>query len=481
MKPIGGIVTNKKSIPENFRQVETFTTEYLSKLWKIYTVNRDVLDKGRRLENLFWRIWGSERIQRTFSGRTVSKIFLMILEGERPFEKTRFRIPPLPIPTPPHPPDPESTPRPSLEIECPPTPPPSPIPPVTSIAGFQLGSSYLSKTPSEMAITASLHQAFPPRPLSPPPPSRASSSTAKQLMDSAPPQNNSPGPSRLIVPSNTKTMAGAGAAENKPSSLASSENESVSSKEGSGVKNPAVKEKKARTERPARGRRKVGVSTRVTATRKSRPVGPRRKSSSSSNTAVNTAISSPSQTLTGDVARSLPSDSVRQRHKASSTDGGDSENDAAGKRGDTADSNWIVDPDFRTKYLERKRKEKLVALTSVASVAPLVTKAVTTVAVVESQATASTKISRGKGKGVVLVDQIVPLKGLPEEASDLHAARVLVANVRDEDIDELPTTLVRRKSELTLMFEAEAKKSGEKTGKGALKKEKVIIEGEMAQ
>ncbi|PWW78943.1 hypothetical protein C7212DRAFT_356187 [Tuber magnatum] len=480
MKPIGGIVTNKKSIPDNFRQVETFTTEYLSKLWKIYTVNRDVLDKGRRLENLFWRIWGSERIQRTFSGKTVSKIFLIILEGERPFEKTGFRIPPMLIPTPPQPPDPESTPRPSLEVECPPTPPPSPIPPATSMAGFQLGSSYLSKIPSEMAITASLHQAFPPRPLSPPPPSRASLSTAEKLVDSTLPQNNSPGPSRLATPSTTKTVAGVGAARSKPSSLVSSENESVSSNGGGRGKNPAVKERKARIERPARGRRKVGLSTRVTATRKSRPAGPRRKSSSSSNTAVNTAFSSPSQTLAVEIARSLPSDSVRQ-HKALSTDGGDSGGDATGKRGDTADSNWIVDPDFRTKYLERKRMEKLVALTSVASVVPLVTKVVPTVAVAESQATASTKISRGKGKGVVLVDQIVPLKGLPEEAADLQATRVLVANAGDEDIDELPTTLVRRKSELTLMFEAEAKKSGERIGKGSLGKEKAIIEGEMTQ
>lgn len=439
-----------------------------------------MLDKGRRLENLFWRIWGSERIQRTFSGRTVSRIFLMIHEGEGPFEKTRFRIPPLPMPTPPHPPDPESTPRPSSEIECPPTPPPSPIPPVTSIASSQLGSSYLSKIPSEMAITASLHQAFPPRPLSPPPPSQTTSSAAGQLVDSAPPQHNSPGPSRLAVPSNSKAITSTGTAGSKPSSLASSENESVSSKEGGLGKNP-VKEKKARTERPAKGRRKVGVSTRVTATRRSRPVGPRRKSSSSSNTAVNTAFSSPSRTLTGDMARSLPSDSVRQQHKASSTDGGDSESDATGKRGNTADNNWIVEPDFRTKYLERKRKEKLVALTSVAFVAPLVVKAVPTVAVAESQATASTKVSRGKGKGVVLVDQIVPLKGLPEEAADSQATRALVANVRDEDIDELPTTLVRRKSELTLMFEAEAKKSGEKIGKGSLGKEKVIIEGEMTQ
>ena len=294
-------------------------------------------------------------------------------------------------------------------------------------------------------------------------------------MDSAPPQNNFPGP-RLALPSNSKATASADAAGSKSSSLASSENESVSSKEGGRGKNP-VKEKRARTERPAKGRRKVGVSARVTATRRSRPAGPRRKSSSSSNTAVNTAFSSPSQTLAGDIARSLPSDSVRQQHKASSTDGGDSESDATGRRGDTADNNWIVEPDFRTKYLERKRKEKLVALTSVAFVAPLVAKAVPTVAVAESQATASTKISRGKGKGVVLVDQIVPLKGLPEEAADSQVTRALVANVRDEDIDGLPTTLVRRKSELTLMFEAEAKKSGEKTVKGSFGKEKVIIEG----
>ena len=34
MNALGGIVVNKTSVPDNFRQVDTFNTEMLSKLWK---------------------------------------------------------------------------------------------------------------------------------------------------------------------------------------------------------------------------------------------------------------------------------------------------------------------------------------------------------------------------------------------------------------------------------------------------------------
>ncbi|KAL0637427.1 hypothetical protein Q9L58_003630 [Maublancomyces gigas] len=513
MKPIGGIVTSKKSIPENFRQVENFTTEYLSKLWKIYTINRDVLDKGRRLENLFWRIWGSERTDRMFSGAKVSKIFMMIVEGEGQFEQTKYRIPPRQISPrqipprqitapPPYPIETLTTPRPSLEIECPPTPPPSPIPPVKSVVGFQLGSSKFS---SQRAITDFLQQAFPDAPPSPPIPYALSSATPtipEGVEVSSAESPKLPLPTVLEI-----TIAAAAAAKDQLSysTVASEEGDSASEKDD----RKKEKARKAKPERPARGRRKVvavtkattarttaattarttaatttrttaaaagrttaATTARTTAARKARPGVPRRKSSSSSNTAVNTAVSSPSNTLTVDVARSLPSASQKQRRgNQSARDGSESE----GKKGDKSDG-WVVDPDFRTKYLERKKRENLVALTFIVPVT--VTKTMSTTTIVESVAAVPTKAGRGKGKNGLVVDEIVPLKGLVEDVRGVQASKV-IESVLEKEIDELPSNLVRRKSELTLLFEG-AKKAGEKSAKGrSTKKVQVIVEGEI--
>lgn len=194
-----------------------------------------------------------------------------------------------------------------------------------------------------------------------------------------------------------------------------------------------------------------------------RPALPKRKSSSSSNTAVNTAVSSPSNTLTVDVARSLPSSSQQRqdRKRNSSTEGDDEE--SRKKKGDAVGSGWVVDPDFRTKYLEQKNKEKLGALT----------KAVSAIAMSE----AVTKSSRRVKGNVRVVDEIVPLKGLSEDMGDVQVAPIV--SVRDVEVDDRTSNLPRRKSELTLLFEG-AKKAGEKNGKErSTKKVQVIVEGEI--
>lgn len=445
-------------------------------LFLVYTINRDVLDKGRRLENLFWRIWGSERIERTFSGAKVSAIFMMIVEEKGPFEYAEYRIPPrqnapLRITAPPRPIETLTTPRPSLEIECPPTPPPSPIRPITSVVGFQLGSSYLSKFPSQTAITASLQQAFPDAPPSPPiPPTQLP--TTPTIPEGIEVSNIGPSQPPTFKQNVITTIV----SKDPPSySTINSEGEGDSTSSKDGRKKEKVR--KTKPERPPRGRRKIvatkAVTARAAATRKIRPNIPRRKSSSSSNTAINTAVSSPSNTLTTDVARSLPSASQRQRQRNSSASGG-SESEGVGKKGDAPAGGWVVDPDFRTKYLERTRKEKLVALTSI--VPAVVAKTTSTAAIMESVATTSTKVNRGKGKNVLVVDEIVPLKGLTEDALGV---KITTGDVPNEEIDELPSNLVRRKSELTLLFEG-AKKAEEKSGKGrGTKKVQVIVEGEM--
>lgn len=422
----------------------------------------------------------------------------MIVEGEGQFEQTKYRIPPRQISPrqilprqitapPPYPIETLTTPRPSLEVECPPTPPPSPIPPVKSVVGFQLGSSKFS---SQRAITDFLQKAFPDAPPSPPTPYAQSSTTPTipegvEVSDMSSPKLP---PSHLSHPPNPT----AAIAKNQPvySTIASEDGNSASSKDD----RKKEKAREAKPERPSRGRRKViaakttttrttaattartttTTTARATAARKARPGVPRRKSSSSSNTAVNTAVSSPSNTLAVDVARSLPSASQKQRQRNLST------SESEGKNGDKS-VGWVVDPDFRTKYLERKRMENLVALTSNSTIPVAPTKTISTTTIIENVA-APTKRGRGKGKNGLVVDEVVPLKGLMEDVRGAQAAKVrVVESVLDKETDEPQSGLVRRKSELTLLFEG-AKKAGEKNGKErSSKKVQMIAEGEIGR
>lgn len=430
---------------------------------------------------------------------------MMIVEGEGQFEQTKYRIPPRQISPrqilprqitapPPYPIETLTTPRPSLEVECPPTPPPSPIPPVKSVVGFQLGSSKFS---SQRAITDFLQKAlFPDAPPSPPIPYTQSSTI--QTIPEGIEVSNMPSPE---LPLSQPSKPAVSVAKDQPtysSTIASEDGDSASSKDD----RKKEKARKAKPERPPpRGRRKVvatkattarttvapatrttaatiarataaatartttTTTARGTAARKARPGVPRRKSSSSSNTAVNTAVSSPSNTLTVDVARSLPSASQKQRER--NLLAGDCLG-SEGKKGDKS-VGWVVDPDFRTKYLERKRMENLTSN----SITPVVaTKTVSTTTVMENVAI-STKKGRGKGKNGLVVDEIVPLKGLTEDARGGQTVNIrMVESVLDKEIDEPLSGLVRRKSELTLLFEG-AKKAG------SSKKVQMIVEGEI--
>ncbi|GAD97668.1 conserved hypothetical protein [Paecilomyces variotii No. 5] len=50
------------------------------KLWRVYSTNSSILRDGvgRRLENFFWRIWGSKRIYSVLSGSTLATLFVHI-------------------------------------------------------------------------------------------------------------------------------------------------------------------------------------------------------------------------------------------------------------------------------------------------------------------------------------------------------------------------------------------------------------------
>lgn len=78
----------------------------------VCTANKEVIDKGRRYENLFWRVWASERLHKRISGHRVATIFMTIAEGEEPYEHSKYRIPP---------------PKTEKPMDAPPTPPPSPL------------------------------------------------------------------------------------------------------------------------------------------------------------------------------------------------------------------------------------------------------------------------------------------------------------------------------------------------------------------
>lgn len=49
-------------------------------------------DAGRRLENLFWRIWSNNSILRTIKGTTLAGLFLHISEGESITGMARGRL-----------------------------------------------------------------------------------------------------------------------------------------------------------------------------------------------------------------------------------------------------------------------------------------------------------------------------------------------------------------------------------------------------
>ncbi|KAK2795207.1 hypothetical protein FQN52_006137 [Onygenales sp. PD_12] len=79
-----GIVLNTESISSQIENIGGVDVEDVAKLWRVYTANRSTMreDEGRRLENLFWRIWSSGRISRTIQGSTLASLFLHISEGE---------------------------------------------------------------------------------------------------------------------------------------------------------------------------------------------------------------------------------------------------------------------------------------------------------------------------------------------------------------------------------------------------------------
>lgn len=171
-------LSSRESIPSDISMLENFDIDHLKRYWKVFKTSSNVLPGGHRLENLFWRMWGSEKLHKTLSGSRIAILFMMIQQGEEAFEKTpRLRIPEFgkAVHTRIQP-----TPRllPCASLEIPPTPPPSPIESQFTGPG---GRPPMSRLLSQGDIAQSLHQAvlqlrqIPVRssPPNPPPPSPA--------------------------------------------------------------------------------------------------------------------------------------------------------------------------------------------------------------------------------------------------------------------------------------------------------------------
>ncbi|KAI9892384.1 MAG: hypothetical protein M1814_001586 [Vezdaea aestivalis] len=89
-----GLVANSSQIAGDIRSVYSFSPEDFQRLWKVYNINKDILanDVGFRLEHMFWRIWGCERLRSRVNGALASRLFDEICDGRG------FRTTPVPSP-----------------------------------------------------------------------------------------------------------------------------------------------------------------------------------------------------------------------------------------------------------------------------------------------------------------------------------------------------------------------------------------------
>ncbi|KAL8693768.1 MAG: hypothetical protein Q9218_001464 [Villophora microphyllina] len=77
-----GLITTKEDVRESIESVDRVDVEDIARLWKGMPAKAVLAeDVGHRLENFFWRIWGSDRLWGRMSGNLVAAIFSKISEG----------------------------------------------------------------------------------------------------------------------------------------------------------------------------------------------------------------------------------------------------------------------------------------------------------------------------------------------------------------------------------------------------------------
>ncbi|EPS37500.1 hypothetical protein H072_8787 [Dactylellina haptotyla CBS 200.50] len=416
------IVDSRQTLTDDIRKIDKVQVEELTRLWKVYTTNKNIISTGRRLENLFWRIWGSNRIQENISGNTVARIFLMIDQGEEAIANA-YKIPPMSksiirqVP---------------IDISVPPTPPPSPYSRLSP-------SSNLIYQPSQTALSASLLQAYPNTPPSP----------------ALPPKVPPPSPAVLPEVPSRPTLARA------HQSFPQSTNDSQQQIGREMVSSKATSSSGRRRKHPQ------GILRTSISERKNR-IGPSalsRTTSNSSNATASSGISTPVTSVTEmsnlqDASQSGKetdhTNSVESEHSLSSSRKGSQAGSAKSKE------DWLVEPDFRAKYLEQRKKDRLSAIAGNPIVkGPLKTSP--TIATASMTAVAIPRTKRGRGRSILVVDSVAPLKSADDEDDNSGLSVPVVENPFSSIKEMLPTLVEkepfekplfqRTKSQLSLMIE----------------------------
>ncbi|KAE8349157.1 hypothetical protein BDV28DRAFT_160727 [Aspergillus coremiiformis] len=81
-----GLVSTTRKVPSELDDMNVVDTSDIRQLWKdiaVYNTRPSVHegDIGYRLENLFWRIWSSDRLRSSINGSTLARLFLQISES----------------------------------------------------------------------------------------------------------------------------------------------------------------------------------------------------------------------------------------------------------------------------------------------------------------------------------------------------------------------------------------------------------------
>ncbi|KAK6336179.1 hypothetical protein TWF696_001742 [Orbilia brochopaga] len=416
------IVDSRQSLTEDIRKIDKVQVEELTRLWKVYTTNKNIMATGRRLENLFWRIWGSDRIQENISGSTVAKIFLMIDAGEKAIQNQAYRIPPPPT---------SVIKQVPIDISVPPTPPPSPF------SAF----SPSSNQPSQTALSASLLQAYPNTPPSPmmppkvPPPSPVVLSDhpvrppLTRVHQSYPLSTNDEQVQigRELVSSKAVTNSGRHRRRNVPGILRSSKSD---------------------------GKRRMGPPTIS------------RTTSNSSNATASSGISTPMTSITEisnmqDASKNGKDTDETSNSFLSGPSAGSSSRKGSMSEAGSAKSkeDWLVEPDFRAKYIEQRKKDRLSAIAGNPIVkGPLKTGA--TIATAPMTALATPRTKKGRGRNILVVDSVVPLKSPDDSGTIAKVVETTSAPISEimpglveKETFEKPPMFQRTKSQLSLMIE----------------------------
>ncbi|KAK6505739.1 hypothetical protein TWF481_007631 [Arthrobotrys musiformis] len=415
------IVDSRNTLTDDIRKIEKVQVEELTRLWKVYTTNKNIIATGRRLENLFWRIWGSTRIQENISGNTVAMIFSMIDQGEEAIANA-YKIPP---------PSKSIIKQVPIDISVPPTPPPSPY------SRFSPSNNVLYQ-PSQTALSASLLQAYPNTPPSPAMPPKV------------PPPSPAVLPEAPVRPALTRGHQSYPLTTNDAQVQIGREIASAKPKGGSAARGPKGKG----ILRKSKPERKRGL----------RPAAPSRTTSNSSNATASSGRSTP-VTVTTEITNLQDAASQSGKdtdHSLTSVRSGESSRKSSEAGSTKSKEDWLVEPDFRAKYLEQRKKDRLSAISGNPIVkGPLKTNA--TIATASMTAVAIPRTKRGgRGRSILVVDSVAPLKSADDEGKSGAAVPVVesafapisevLPSIVEKETFERPV-FQRTKSQLSLLIE----------------------------